>query len=70
MRKKPFSAIGIRRKKCVRCGKPARHQWKVCADDRYRPVCDDCDLLLNAFVLKWLREKRWKRKIRAYRITQ
>lgn len=43
MRKKPYTVIGIRRMKCFRCGRPARHQWQICADgSQYRPICGAC----------------------------
>ena len=53
-RSKPYTEIGIRRMKCVRCGKPARFQWQICADDRiYRPICAMCDVKLNRMVMEW-----------------
>lgn len=53
-RKKPYTVIGIERLPCFRCGKPAYHQWQICADGNlYRPVCLDCDIELNEMVLFW-----------------
>jgi hypothetical protein len=56
MRMKPYTAIGIRRKKCVRCGRRASAQWQICALGRqYVPVCTTCDIALNAEVLNFMR---------------
>lgn len=53
-RRQPYTVIGLARLPCVRCGKPARFQWQICADDRlYRPVCLACDVELNALVMRW-----------------
>lgn len=50
----PYTQIGIRRCKCIRCGAPAVHQWNICSDQNfYRPMCLDCDIELNKLVLKW-----------------
>jgi len=71
VRTKPYTAIGIRRKKCIRfavCGNMASTQWQICADGRqYRPVCADCDVELNALVLAWGMIPDGARKIRLYR---
>ena len=67
-RRKPYTVIGIRRLRCARCGEKAEHQWQVCADgNRYRPLCLRCDVLLNALVLRWMRDPDARRKIAAYR---
>lgn len=53
-RETPYTAAGIKRRPCARCGKPASTQWQVCADGSvYRPLCTACDVALNALVLKW-----------------
>lgn len=53
-RKQPYTQIGIRRLKCIRCGAPAVFQWQICADGNvYRPLCVACDIELNETVLKW-----------------
>jgi hypothetical protein len=68
MRKKPYTEIGIRRKKCIRCGKQAVFQWQICADDNiYRPVCIGCDIELNEIVLKWAGFKDWEDKLNRYK---
>lgn len=66
-RKKPFSDKEIEKCECVRCGKPARFQWNACADgNTWRPMCEQCDIMLNAVVLKFLGFKDWKQKVRDY----
>jgi hypothetical protein len=68
MRKKPYTEIGIRRLKCFRCGKPAMHQWQICADgNQYRPICEECDIALNEMVLKWMGFPDWQEKVAAYK---
>lgn len=37
MRHRPYSAIGIRRVPCLRCGRPSAHQWK---DDGGQRIAD------------------------------
>ena len=67
MRKKPYTAIGIRRLKCFRCGKQAVHQWQICSDNNvYRPLCLECDIALNELVLKWMGFTDWEGKIKRY----
>jgi hypothetical protein len=66
-RRKPYTAIGIRRLKCFRCGARAEFQWQVCADgNQYRPLCRDCDVGLNALVLRWMRHPEAERLTAAY----
>jgi hypothetical protein len=67
-RKKPYTAIGIKRCKCVRCGKPAHATWQACADDRlHRPFCLECDIELNELVLKWVGFPDWEEKMKRYK---
>ena len=66
MRTKPFTDIGVRRLKCIRCGAQATAQWNACADGEYRPICEDCDVKLNALVLAWMKIPNAARKIKAY----
>ena len=67
-RKKPYTDIGIARKKCQRCGKPAVHQWQVCANDnRYVPICLKCDIALNELALKFMRIPNVKRLMDRYK---
>ena len=65
-RKKPYTARGIRRLKCVRCGNPATAQWNACADGVYRPACEECDVAINRIVLRFFRDPEAKAKTRKY----
>jgi len=63
MRKKPYTEIGISRMKCFRCGAKASQQWQICSDgNQYRPICVDCDIMLNEMVIKFmgLPDKIWQ----------
>lgn len=53
-RKKPYTAKGIKRLKCTRCSEPATQQWRICADGLWRPICRDCDLILNRIALRFM----------------
>lgn len=68
MRTKPYTAIGIRRMRCARCGKPASAQWNICADGEWRPICSECDIELNDLVLRWMKIKDATAKMKAYRV--
>lgn len=58
IRKKPYTAIGIKRLNCIRCGGKASAQWQICSDNNiYRPVCTDCDAALNRLVLAFLNSR-------------
>ena len=68
MRKAPYTEIGIRRKKCFRCGHQAKFQWQICADgNQYRPICEECDIALNETVLKFMGFADWKNMIAEYK---
>ena len=55
-RKEPYTELGVRRLKCVRCHSPAAYQWQICSDDNnFRPICAPCDVALNRMVLEWMR---------------
>lgn len=67
-RKTPYTAIGIARVPCVRCGTPSVHQWQVCADlNVYRALCLACDIALNELVLTWANDPNAQEKMKAYR---
>ncbi len=52
----PYTAEGIKRVSCLRCGKPATHQWQICADrNAFRPICVPCDVALNRMVLEFMK---------------
>lgn len=68
MRLKPYTEIGIKRKKCFRCGGQAVFQWQICSDDnQYRPICLKCDIELNGMVLKWAGFNNWEKKLNEYK---
>lgn len=73
-RRKPYSAIGIRRLPCIRfpvCGNLAHASWTICADDNlHRPVCRSCDEELNAMVLRWAGFPDAEEKIERYRVVR
>lgn len=72
MRKTPYTAEGIKRVACFRCGaKPSAGTWQVCADgNQYRAVCHDCDVALNRVVLKWMRDPNVATKLARYKGAQ
>lgn len=53
MRRKPYTARGIARVPCIKCGAPSEHQWRICATSMWTPVCKACDLKINTMVAKW-----------------
>ena len=53
-RSKPYTTEGIHHADCVRCGKPAVHQWHACADGKWRPICRECDIALNQLALEFM----------------
>ena len=70
-RKKPYTAKGIVRLPCIRCGGKAFHTWNICADGNiFRPLCIPCDIELNRLVLSWAKDPDRVKKIAAYEVTQ
>lgn len=66
-RTKPYTERGIRRLRCRRCDAPAARQWQICADNNvYRPLCIECDIALNALVLRWMFDRKADEKMEAY----
>ena len=54
MRREPYTALGIGRVPCQRCGAPSHQQWAVCANDNlFMGVCLRCDMKLNRMVLRF-----------------
>ncbi len=67
-RRKPYTAIGIRRRKCARCGAPSIHQFSVCANgSRQVPVCVECDIALNDIALRFFRHPHRRELMARYR---
>ena len=71
MRTKPYSATGIRRVPCARCGKPSHAQWNVCADkvdgkQQFRGLCLDCDIGLNEVAMRYVFGKAAESRLAAY----
>lgn len=67
-RKIPYTARGIGRLPCFRCGAPATQQWQICADGNlYRPICDNCDVVLNDLVLDFMGFPDRHEKMREYK---
>lgn len=63
-RKQPYTVVGVKRLPCARCGRPAQHQWNICADNNlFRPLCVRCDYALNRF----MRDPDAKAKLRTYK---
>lgn len=55
-RRQPYTARGIGRVPCRRCGAPSFHQWQVCANgNRWLGVCVACDVALNRVALEFMR---------------
>jgi hypothetical protein len=65
---RPYTDRGVRRLLCARCGtRPAVQQWQCCADlNTWRPICVECDIALNAAVLRFMNDPNWARKMKAY----
>lgn len=56
-RKRPYTVDEIASRLCAGCRKrTAVHQWNCCAiDNRWVPVCLDCDFALNEMALAFFR---------------
>ena len=54
-RRKPYTARGITRVPCVRCGEPGMYQWQCCANGNlWMALCADCDVALNRMALEFV----------------
>lgn len=68
MRRKPYTARGIRRVPCFRCGAVSEYQWQICADgNQFRGLCTPCDVALNDAVLGFMGDPGRLAKMAAYR---
>lgn len=60
MRREPYTAIGIKRIPCSRCGsKPSHASWNICADKvggkvQYRALCVECDIGMNRLAMAFV----------------
>ena len=65
---KAYTKTQLKDMPCERCGtKPSTQQWSICADDnKWRPLCDECDVDLNALILLWFGFKNYAAKMRKY----
>lgn len=69
-RREPYTTRGIRRLGCIRCGQPASCQWNICADGNvFRPLCQSCDVALNALVLEWMHDPEAAAKLARYQAS-
>jgi hypothetical protein len=53
-----------------RCGKHGRKAWiefDICALQKPEMVCEQCDVEINAIVLRWRYPKTWQRRLRKYK---
>ena len=67
-RRQPYTERGISRVPCTRCGQPSVHQWQACANGRrYVGLCAECDVALNALVLRFARIPRAAALLAPYR---
>jgi hypothetical protein len=67
-RSEPYTDTGIKRMGCVRCGQQAKFQWQICSDgNNFRPLCAECDVALNWWVLQWMNHPRAEELMSAYR---
>jgi hypothetical protein len=56
MRKKPYTARGIKRVPCSRhgCGKPGYASWNICSDGgQMRVFCAECDVGMNELAMRY-----------------
>jgi hypothetical protein len=66
-RRKPYTAVGIRRLKCQRCKAPALATWDCCANNNlYVPLCLGCDIELNRLVMDFFKIPGRRALLRKY----
>lgn len=67
-RKKPYSAIGIRRMKCASCTQRAEYQWNCCANGNYWvPLCARCDVMMNDLMMRFVNHPHHGKLMKRYR---
>jgi hypothetical protein len=68
-----YTATGIKRIPCVRCGaRPGHAQWNVCADKvgkrtQFRVLCKACDVGMNEMAMRYVFGDDAEDRIDAYR---
>lgn len=55
----PYTATGIKRVPCARCGKPGHASWNICADKvgertQFRALCVGCDIGMNEVAMRYV----------------
>jgi NAD-dependent SIR2 family protein deacetylase len=52
----PYTRRSIKRAQCVRCGERASDAFTICAAGTHRqlPVCKECDIAINAMIVRFL----------------
>jgi len=70
----PYTAIGIKRVPCVRCGNPSHASWNVCADNigkriQFRGLCLECDIGLNELAMRYVFGEAKEAEIVAYKAS-
>lgn len=52
---KPYTEVGVRKVRCVRCDARAVFQWQACSDgNRWHALCGQCDVALNRLVMHFM----------------
>jgi hypothetical protein len=68
-RRRPYTAIGIGRKKCCRCGEKAVYQWNCCANGNWWvPLCVKCDVAINRVMLRFMRHPNERLLMERYKL--
>lgn len=67
-----YTAAGIRRVPCVRCGRPGHAAWNICADNvgdrpQLRVLCAECDVEMNEMAMRWAFGYTREKDLRRYR---
>ena len=67
-RSRPYTAKGISRVPCAKCGQPSAYQWQICAlDNLWHGLCALCDVELNELMLNFVGHPEATTRARAYR---
>ena len=71
----PYTAAGIKRVPCARCGAPGHANWNICADKvggrtRFRAICRECDIGLNEVAMRFMFGDAREADLSAYRTSE